>query len=273
MAILSIEDFKKASQEEIDKILSEMYLGHDLNRYLAWLNSHQGDKITGKFDLGYSKRSLGIHPSSISKKGVCPLRIYFEATGEIEPRKRFRMKDQLVFDLGTMIHFMLQHFFEDMYEENFKAEIPLVDKNLGIKSHTDGRFKWPDFKFLLEIKSIKEGGGYGIDTIRNKPMKEHVRQAHCYMYCDDTPFCNIFYFCKNTSEIVEKPIAWDQNVWDEILSENLPIIESVKRKERPVAKVGGHCKDCAFLHGCEEGENYVQIGTPKRRSIRRRSAG
>lgn len=273
MAILTLSDLENATDKEIESVLKEMELASDLATFLSWVNSPDGEAVKGSFSLGYHERSLGIHPSTISKKGTCPLRIYYEITGDVDPKKHFPTNIQLTFDLGTMLHEMLQAFFRDMYEDHFKAEIPLRDKRLMIKSHTDGRFDFGDLKFLLEIKSIKEGGGYGIDEVRNKPMKDHLRQAHCYMYCDDTPFCNIFYFCKNTSEIIEHPIVFNPKVWAEIEEEIEPVVEAVNAKEPPTPKVGSHCRDCPFQHGCKWGTEHVQSTRGSRRhAVRRRSA-
>lgn len=261
-----------ASEDEVNAVLDDMKLISDLQTYLDWLNSPDGEAISGEFQLGYQKRSIGVHPSTISKKGTCPLRVYYEASGELEPKKYIDSKIQLVFDIGTMTHVMLQAFFKDMYQEAFEPEVPLNDKKLMIKSHTDGRFTFPEFKFLLEIKSIKEGGSYGVDNVRNKPMKDHIRQAHCYMWVDDTPFCNMFYFCKNTSEVIEHPIAFDQKIWKEIEDEVSPVVEAVKNKEPPNPKVGSQCRDCPFLHGCKWGDEYVKGIRTRRDSVRGRGA-
>ncbi len=272
MKIKTIADLKRASPVQIETAKLSAKLIKDLQIYLLWLKSSQGRPVEGQFSLGYKERSLGIHPSTVSKADFCKLQAYYEVTGEVLPEKQGDpekfAKLELTFDTGTMVHLMFQAFFKDMYGERFKDEVSLKDKNLRISSHTDGTLELQNIRTVLEIKSIKEGGGFGVDTIRAKPMLDHVRQSHYYMALSDIPFCNVFYFCKNTSEVIEHVIEFVPELWDELLAEIEPVLESVDKGKEPKANVGFHCRSCRYLHGCVKGQNYVH----KRQRIRNRGS-
>jgi CRISPR/Cas system-associated exonuclease Cas4 (RecB family) len=244
----------------------------DLKKYIAWLNSADGERIQGVFELGFNgERGLGLHPSAIAKKGVCPLKHYFDCTGEIVSDEVFSSQRQLIFDMGTVMHSMLQTLLVGTYWDGnqFEPEIPLPDTRLLYNSHTDGRFVAPSYSFLTEIKSCKEGGSSGWERVQRSPLRDNVRQLMQYMYIDDTPFGLLLYFCKNNSCMKEWPIAWDEELWAEIEEEALPIVEAVEAKERPTPKVGSHCRDCGYLQGCKRGKEHVDGVRAKRRAIRR----
>jgi CRISPR/Cas system-associated exonuclease Cas4 (RecB family) len=205
----------------------------------------------------YQKRAPGIHPSAASKVGVCLLRIYYDCTFEIEPMNSFEFKTQLTWDIGTALHDMFQTHLKNMYQDQFQAEVPLSDAALNVKSHTDGIFTFSQVRFILEAKSIKEGkekASYGWDAVIHKPMEEHVRQLHFYMYLSDVPFGLVFYIGKNNSDLLEHPIAFDPNIWKDIQDKTvLPVLDSLKKGEAPVASPSWNCKWCPYYYACPRG--------------------
>ena len=269
--IKTLQQLKKAPKETVLEAKESIKLLEDLKTYFLWVKSPKGIPVEGTFKLGYFKRSLGIHPSTLSKEDFCKLRVYFEVTGEVLPDKQGDpdkfLREQLTFDSGTLIHIMFQSFFKDMYGTRFQDEVPLLNEELRITSHADGILELKNVKTVLEIKSIKEGGSFGVETVRNKPMTDHVRQAHFYMATSNTPFCNIFYFCKNTSEIIEHVISFRPSLWRKLKTQVKDILLFVDQKKKPTANTGYHCRSCVFLHGCDKGLDHVW----KRRQAKRRS--
>lgn len=273
--IQTIEDYRNAKPIDIERCLRQVGVKHDLEQYVAWLNSADGYRIRGEFELGFNgERGLGLHPSALARAGTCPLKHYFDCTGEIVSDEVFRTNWQLIFDMGTIMHAMLQTMLLDMYidpktgHNQFESEISLKSKRLLFNSHTDGRLISPSMRFLLEIKSCKEGGNQGWERVQRSPLKESVRQLMTYMYIDDCPFGCLLYFCKNNSEMKEWVVPWDQKLWDGIEAEALPIVEAVENRERPTPKVGSHCRDCGYLNGCKKGKEHVDGIRARRRAVR-----
>jgi hypothetical protein len=258
VTIRTIDDLRQASDEEIEAAKAEITVVDDLYTYLAWLNSSKGEQSTVKFKVGHRDRSLGIHPSTVAKEGVCKLRVLWEVTGEVPSRRKFDPKMQLIWDLGTAMHSMMQKHFSDMYGVQFVEEVFGGDKELLISSHADAVFDFARVRFIFEMKTIKEGGNFGFAKVQHAPFKDNVRQTMTYMKLHDCPFGLIFYFAKNNSEIKEHVVVWDDELWDEIQNETiLPVIEAANGGPMIEPTTGWHCRNqCQFYHGCEAGRNH-----------------
>jgi len=255
--IKTIDDLRKASEDEIEEAKTEVTVVKDLYRYLEWLNSPEGEEASVKFKLGWRKRSLGIHPSTICKEDVCLLRAYYELTGEVEARQEFVPKTQLIWDLGTAVHSLMQAHLSEMYGDQFKEEVSGSDDELQIRSHTDGVFNFSTVRFILEMKTIKEGGNYGFAKVQATPFVDNVRQTLIYQYLHDCPFGLVLYFAKNTSEIKEHVVVWDDTVWDDIVTNTIqPVLDAANGGPMVAPTVGWHCRNwCPMYHGCPHGRN------------------
>jgi CRISPR/Cas system-associated exonuclease Cas4 (RecB family) len=253
--IKTIQQLKEASAKDVEMTIKNLGVVHDLHRYLNWV----GETLTptkGNFKIGPDERKLGVHPSTVSHKGVCPVKVYYECTGDIEPSgANVKPVDRITFDLGSMVHIMLQTHFKNIYDDQFKYEVKLKDKDLHMTSSADGIFEFSNTRAVIEIKSIKEGGSYGFDKVQTKPFTDHIRQATCYMRMADIPFAIILYFCKNNSQLLEHAIQYDESIWNEIEQEVKPIVEAAYNKGPMVQpKAGSNCYSCQFAHGCPHSE-------------------
>jgi len=259
MTIMTLEEYRNASKKEIRECFKEVTVKGEVDEYLRWCSTNgMVTEIPVTLKTGTS-RSLGIHPSSACKVGVCQYQLYLECTGEIEKKSSIEPQLQWTFDIGTLIHFALQAHLHNMYGDQFNDEIPLKKPELLIKGTTDGMFTFPSTRFVLEIKSIKEGGNYGFSRVQAKPLEDNLRQAHIYMFCADVPFALLYYVCKNTGESKEHAVAFDEKIWEDILETIQPVVDSVKSKELQFdPKPGGACYRCDFLHGCEHGRRYMK---------------
>lgn len=256
-SILTLDDLSVALEKDfkaVQEFLSKVTVEADLSSYLLWLYDNE---VTTKVSVDLERkrrRAKGIHPSSASKRGVCLLKLYYECTFEVEPRAAFDQKMQLTWDVGTLLHETYQTWFRAIYKDQFKAEVPLSSEDGYVKSRTDGIFTFTDIRFILEAKSIKEGGNYGWETIQSKPMEDHVRQAHFYMWLADIPFALIFYMNKNAGEFKEHAVHFNQNLWDEIMDNVLgPVVDAAYLEGPEVpANPQWACRWCQFEHGCPE---------------------
>lgn len=268
--IKTIADLKKATKEEIEEAKRQVTVLDDLYAYIKWLNSADGTKTEVRFKVGWDKHraaALGLHPSSLAKKNGCLLKLYYEATGKVPPKPKIDVTSYMTFDIGTAMHSLIQAHFLNMYEDQFEEEVWLKNKRIMINSsHTDGRFMFSNVRFLLELKSIKEGGNFGWEKIQDRPFPDNVRQVMTYMYLDDCPFGLILYWCKNNSKMKEHVITWDDEVWDQLLGGAIqPVLDAVESGEEPPANPGYHCRYCDFLHGCDAGKGNKSGTKPSRR--------
>jgi CRISPR/Cas system-associated exonuclease Cas4 (RecB family) len=263
--ICSIDDLKRATPEQIEETKKKVTVAADLERYLNWLGE---GKATTEFTVVLSNedRSLGIHPSTVSHKGTCPLRVYYECTGELpQAKNQFDTTTRLIFDLGTSIHCMLQTHFHNMYKDQFESEVKLTDEKLHIKSSSDGLFKWSFARVVLEIKSINEAG---FEKVQNKPQVDHVRQSTCYMKLSNTPFAIVFYFCKNNSKYKEHILTYSEQEWATLEQEIQPVVDAAYNGGPMVQPKTGNCFYCPFTYNCAHSERRNSSGTKTRQQPR-----
>jgi hypothetical protein len=259
MQILTIAELNEAVEKDFKSAqhyLKQVTIEEDLCSYLKWLSDNEVETTVVSKLQRFKRRTKGIHPSSASKSKPCLLKLYYECTFEIEPLGAYDQKMQLTWDVGTLLHDTYQLWFEDMYGEQFKKEVKLKSDDGYIQSRTDGIFTFTHYRFVLEAKSIKEGGNYGWDTIQAKPMEDHVRQAHFYMWLADVPFAIIFYMNKNAGEFKEHAVMFNQNLWDEMMDGVIaPVVEAAYLggdKALVPANPQWSCRWCLFAHKCPE---------------------
>lgn len=249
---MTIEDLKRAKPEEIQKCLEKISLIPALYSFQKWL-AGSGTRVVMRLEVGPGEgRSLGIHPSSACKVGVCPLQLYYECTGEVPPVEPFDQDLQDTFDEGTARHKILQTYLHHMFLDQFESEVKLKYPDLHIHSSADGVFTFSDCRFILEVKTIKEGGNYGFEKVAQKPMADNLRQLTMYQKAADIPFGLLFYFCKNNSAKKEHVVVYDQNIWFDLENVIKPVVDAAYNGGPPVqAKPDGwKCKRCKFQHGC-----------------------
>lgn len=264
MKLTSIKDLESASAEDIQRALNRVTIMDDLASFTKWMNDNPY-QLEVNFTLGHQDRALGIHPSSVCKPGVCPLQLVYECTGEVQPVNMVSHDAQDTFDIGTAKHVMLQAMLKDMFEEQFEPEVPLRHEAMHVRSHTDGLFLFPDLRFVLEIKTIKEGGNYGFEKVQNKPLESNKRQMMMYMALSDCPFGLLFYWCKNNSAKKEHALTFEPDVWNELVDIIEPVVAHAYGDGPEVTpKVGSHCKWCKFHHGCTFGRRHTNGKSSRR---------
>lgn len=264
--IRTIGDLENAMRDDpkaVEHYRSQVTVDKDLREYLRWLSTNG---VTTDVDVKLkrdSERSLGIHPSAACKDNVCLLRLYYDCTREVKPRRKYVQESQLTWDIGTILHCVLQTWFKQMYgDDQFQDEVSLVNDDLRIKSHADGLFTFSQYRFVLEIKSIKEGGNYGFEKVQLKPMADNVRQAHFYMWLADAPFALLFYMCKNNSKWKEHPVVFDHRIWEDLVIQVVkPVIEAAYHEGPKVEpSPGWSCKWCDYEHSCASAKSYKSRG-------------
>jgi CRISPR/Cas system-associated exonuclease Cas4 (RecB family) len=251
--IRTLNDLKKASAEEIEEAAAYVSTIEALEEYLEWLHhSETTTTVTSKLKRWHG-RSLGIHPSAACKKGICLLRLYYDCTGEVKPKRAYDPELQKTYDTGTLLHDTYQTHYREMFGDQFQDEVKLVDEELHIKSSTDGIFDFAFARSILEMKSIKMGSKqFGWETVQHKPMDDNVRQSHFYMKLSNIPFAVILYINKNAGLLKEYVISFDFDLWEEIQTTVVePVIASAYGEGEEVkAKTGWNCRWCDYNYCC-----------------------
>ena len=255
MSIKTISDLEQASEEEVNQVLSDLSIVQDILEYKHWLEMNPQElDIRWTIKTG---RSLGVHPSTICKPRVCPLRVYYECTGDVERDREYSLDRHNTFDIGHAIHAKLQAYARQIYNteevHQFDDEVRLKDKNLHITSRADGIFNFSKYRFVWEIKSIKEGSSqYGFEKVQVKPLIDNVRQLQIYMRLADVPFGLLYYECKNNGMVKEHPLVYDGGkVWKEITTMLEPVVVAAYEGGPPVEGTpGASCRFCDYSYGC-----------------------
>jgi hypothetical protein len=146
-----------------------------------------------------------------------------------------------------------------MYGNQFEKEAKVRDAKLHIRGRADGVFTFSNERFVLEIKTIKEGGSYGFEKIHSKPLTDHIRQSQIYMAVLGIPFALVLYWCKNNSQLKEHALVYDEKIWDEIKEPIEIVVDAAFNKSDehktpegyPVpASPGGNCRICDYEYLC-----------------------
>lgn len=271
MKIKTIGELAEARESYGEEAISAFAKEHvtvleDLEHFLE--HSHNTQRLT-KFMLDIPrkhKRSLGLHPSSACKVGICHLRLYYEITGEINAVRLYDKRMHRIFDTGHVFHQIHQYYFHQMYGAQFRDEVPITDEATFLSSSADGEFDFTDLNITLEIKTIKEGGSYGWAKVQNKPLADNLRQLHFYMRYSDNPFGILLYINKNDGLYKEHPVVFDPVLWDSIENSVVaPVVAAVKNEQPPAGSPGYQCNQCSVAYRCPAKQKELKRGSrPKR---------
>jgi len=257
MQIKTLADLENAMNGDEQRALAEITIVNDILEYKNWLEMNEQElDIQWVIKTG---RRLGVHPSTICKPGVCPLRVYYECTGEIERDREYPIEKHNTFDIGHGIHAKLQAYCHEIYNTDevhqFDSEVRLKDEKWHITSRADGIFTFSNIRFVLEIKTIKEGSSqYGFEKVQVSPIRDNVRQLQIYMHLADVPFGLLYYECKNNGMVKEHPVMYDGGiVWNEVTEMLEPVVAAAYDGGPPVeGKIGAACRFCDFYYACPE---------------------
>jgi hypothetical protein len=250
--IRTLADLKRASQEDVKQAMAMVSIIDALEEYLEWLYHSETKTVVTAELKRWHGRTLGIHPSSACKKGVCLLKLYYDCTEELAPSRAYDAVMQRTWDIGTLLHDSYQVHLREMFGDQFQDEVKLLDEELHVKSRADGLFNFDLVKSVLEMKSIKEGGNFGWNKVQSAPMDDNVRQSHFYMKLSDAPFANILYMNKNAGHLKEHVVVFDFDLWEEIQTEVIePVIAAAYGDGPRVEGTAGYgCRSCDYNYAC-----------------------
>lgn len=194
------------------------------------------------------------HPSQI---GRCPRELWFDAfdapSSEESATGEDMLKSFLIFEIGTYAHVMFQNLCSRA-GVLARRELPVLDHKLRVIGHCDGKLRIDKAEFALEFKTINDRGFTGL----NEPKKEHVWQVHIYMALLGLPAALVVYFNKNSSELKEFRVPFDQVLWEKTIKPRIAAHHAAvaARKMPPriedAAAMRFPCAWCKFNRICFE---------------------
>ena len=187
-------------------------------------------------------RKVGVHhPSAL---GGCTRARYYDRLG-IAPKPRKPVEQLVMFEVGHAIHDRWQKILQKMFP-GFEAELLAVDEELFMAGHCDGVFRIKDW--ILEIKTV---GDSSFRRLRS-PKKDHVEQAHCYMWAFDVPRSQILYICRNTGLMKNYKRKFSMETWRTIVGKFEEIEDGIVAEQPPPKEPNTWvCPGCKFFHVCE----------------------
>lgn len=218
--------------------------------------------------LGYVKkgsRNTGyMHPSELSS---CDISLLHSWLGDPYGRLSEPSPDlQGRFDMGTVAHMLYQWYAYDTFENtkvNFNAEVSfkpskttkILDINGNsrtewppISGHADGSVEGKDFKFILEIKTIKQ------ITDVTSISKNYLVQQMCYARMLNAPGV-LFVFLEKADPGRSEQVfcGYSKELWDSIENKMISIIDPfIKEGRWPEKTVSASaCKNCSYGLTCE----------------------
>lgn len=185
----------------------------------------------------------------ITDVSSCPRALYFSMTGEegekinIEGIRRMKM--------GNKLH-------ESIVGDLFSAGVRIVASEISIPENdfihgrADVIISHKNELVVVDIKSI---AGYGYKLITdNKLNSEHIDQVNLYLHFFNLKKGLIIYTNKNTQELIEIPVEYNELRALELL-ENLKILkQKINKKEIPDIPENiesWKCSYCKFKETCK----------------------
>jgi CRISPR/Cas system-associated exonuclease Cas4 (RecB family) len=227
------------------------------------LSAYVDEKESGRPTYGVGK----FYPSSVGK---CPRAIVQQMLGY--PKKGFGIQTYLILENGTYCHERLEKMFKDA-GLLVASELPLKNDELlmsgrldlivhNIQDHPEddeliclknkGSIIYrgsPNDVIIVELKSIKDSG---FQRLGGKPKQEHSDQVMLYMHETGIKKGIVFYENKNTQELAEFAVDYNEADATRILDKIRYCGACYKNKTLPEKPFEKHDFDCLF---CDYREN------------------
>lgn len=263
MELKTIADLRRARPEHVVALQKTFSFVEDFKAFLVKHRNRRSseDEVktvecrscegTGEVTI-YPRRTHVAHPSSFSPY-ACLQRIWYDIMGDLEEISNFDASLLLTFDHGHSVHDMLQTAAHKMYGDAFKSEVRVYIDEWLTSGSADGVFDFKALRFGWEIKTINDRGFKDLSG----PKTQHRWQAHAYMKGLDLPFMLFLYFNKDTGQMMEYWLNFNDTTWELVegmLKEVFDADDSTG--PGPYRPNGGGkinkfaCKDCVYNHGC-----------------------
>lgn len=173
-----------------------------------------------------------------SSAGGCPRAMYFE---KVIGGKEFDTDTQRIFLVGNLMHDFLQ---QKVFKSGESEQSLTVDEN-GIKIF--GRLDHIDGDVVYEFKSTNS-----LKNVMNEPNDHHKKQLMIYLKALGKKQGKIVYVEKNTFDIVEHDVVYNEQAFNRVLKEFMLVSYAVQDRVPPVFKDDWRCRYCNWRKECKE---------------------
>jgi CRISPR/Cas system-associated exonuclease Cas4 (RecB family) len=203
-----------------------------LNRLASWIEEKNRKESE-------ERKPLAENEFYASSTGACSRCLYYEKVlGYREPE----LSVQKVFVLGNVVHDFVQKNL--LTEGESESRVFIEIDGMVIR----GRLDHIDDDHIWELKSTKS-----LKYI-NEPYESHLMQLMIYLKGRNRVKGKIAYIEKNTFDIKEFDVEYDEEIYNKAVSKFKEVINAVKAK-RPLKRLtdfpnGKFCLGCAYLSEC-----------------------
>lgn len=182
----------------------------------------------------------------VSDAGKCLRAIWFSMKNY--PKKPTEPRFMRVFEHGNHTHMRIMNvLFSLGLVQACEIEIP---ENEIIHGRADAIVVLENKPYVVEIKSINTA-----KFKKDEPDEDHVKQIQLYMYFFKIPRGILIYENKDTQELKEFPVEFNESIVNEILFSFNNLKEKIEKNippEIPKDLEDWRCEYCPYLENCEK---------------------
>lgn len=198
------------------------------------------------------------NPNQCARFAVYRMRGYQQTTTFLGQTRR-------IFDLGNRVEDAVGALFDDLgILLDSQVELNITEP-APVKGFIDFIIDWDGAK-PVECKSINEAG-FAYRKAYHKPKDEHFRQIQFYLYGTNSDSGFLFYYSKNSSEILPLLVKRDDKFIDAIFEKYAKIWQVFKDGNipaRPHKQTSQACQRCdAYSHCWNDAEEGVPVSLKK----------
>jgi CRISPR/Cas system-associated exonuclease Cas4 (RecB family) len=188
-------------------------------------------------------RGIGYHHPSALGSVNCARALGYERAGVL-PAPNFTVWSHGYFELGHLIHNLVQGKLYRRLGDRFQSEVPIQIPSLNIGGSADGVI---DRKYVLEIKTI---GAKSYSSLR-APKRAHIDQVHLYMMALNIPRALILYVNRDNLATKEFFVRFDAKHLTRLLGRIAEIENKLDADQLPDREVDPYdCGECKYAHVC-----------------------
>ena len=194
------------------------------------------------------------HHFYITEAGRCPRAVYFNF--KKVPKKAKEARVLRVFDHGDYTHMRIMSVLFSI------GAVKAVEVSLQtelIHGRADGIVTIDNEPYVIELKSINSVGFRKLE----KPKKEHIKQLQLYLHYFKIPKGIFIYENKDTQELKEFIIEYDQKLAESIISDFATLKHFISNDIVPPIPFGLEDWECAYCDYAEECERIREAELKK----------
>ncbi|MDO8628682.1 MAG: CRISPR-associated protein Cas4 [Nanoarchaeota archaeon] len=185
----------------------------------------------------------------VTDVAACPRAVFYDFKGF--PRAPVDPRSSRVMHNGDFVHARLAEVLQKvgvLKEED--VEVSLPDNDL-VRGRADAIIEVNGDKVVVDFKSMN---GFQFKAL-SSPSPDHVKQVQLYLHFLNLKKGLLVYECKNTQELKEFEVFYDEHVVNESLAFFYSLQSQINQDVLPDVPLGiekWKCDRCSFLADCKK---------------------